>query len=85
MASVTKAHRSAAAAVLGAGLLLAAAGTASAGPLGAAAPRLGSGAQGERHCGGLPLAQQALSDSIVSRDSLTGLCDAFHTNGSAGG
>ncbi len=75
MVSVSKVHRSAAAAVLGAGLVLAVAGTASAaGPLGATAP-------GERHCGGLPLAQQALRDSIVSRDSLTGLCDAFHSNG----
>jgi hypothetical protein len=78
MVSVSKVHRSAAA-VLGAGLVLAAAGAA------AAAGPLGTGAQGEPHCGGLPLAQRALSDSIVSRDSLTGLCDAFHTNGSAGG
>ncbi|WP_269854747.1 hypothetical protein [Streptomyces sp. RPT161] len=76
MVRVSKVHRSAAAAVLGAGLVLTAVGTASAaGPLGTGATT------GQRHCGGLPLAQQALSDSIVSRDSLTGLCDAFHTNG----
>ncbi|MDF3288732.1 hypothetical protein [Streptomyces silvisoli] len=75
MVRVSNVHRSAAAAVLGAGLVLTAVGTAS------AAGPLGTGVTGQRHCGGLPLAQQALSDSIVSRDSLTGLCDAFHTNG----
>ncbi|MEU1628880.1 hypothetical protein ABZ746_26920 [Streptomyces sp. NPDC020096] len=70
---VSKVHRSAATAVLGVGLVLTAVSPAS------AAGPLGTGSAGGRHCG-LPLAHQALSDSIASRDSLTGLCDAIHTN-----